>query len=161
MKKLPLFLICFLQLSILYSQTADWDFNYPAQLEYKSSIITTFENDIINTSRLTIIPEYDKIEFQVDSEYTSLELISLHMIRIEKGHYAFLYGLCALCAGLVLFQAIYSGNNWNDPFTDVSSSTISSTFYACVGIPLAISIPIGVKKKKYKKIYEDGKFINY
>ena len=98
---------------------------------------------------------------QKDHTHINYNLKEVYTIEHKKGSHTLLYSFCGLAAGSLVFYGIYKVNDWDDPFNDVSSSKISSTFFACAGLGVGIGFIIGRTKGKYKLIYQNGKFVYY
>lgn len=141
-------------------QKIKWTYTYPNKLDYHSAILTTFDNRTFKTGTLSILPEINSIKYHLNDEYNTIDLESLNFIKAQEGNHAFLYGLGGLSIGLLLSTGYFVTYMTSRPWYEWDQSEINKGVALCIGIPLAITIPLGIKKKKYKKIFEDGVFLN-
>jgi len=115
----------------------------------------------IYIKKLRVNPETSSVSF-LDSKLFSVnyELTDIFSIERETGSKALYYSLVGGAIGILGFYTIYRISDWDDPYNEVNSMTIGSTFFLCTGIGLGVGFAIGRTKKKYKPIYEKGQFIS-
>jgi hypothetical protein len=144
-----------------FSQEAKY--NFPNELQYKSIRIQTYAGKTLEGKQLTLVPASNSVRYSIttSADQMELQLKEINAIDIQKGNHAFIYGLVGFGVGVTAFYLIHEANNWGDPFNDVSSKTISSTFFITSGIGIGLGVAIGAGKKKYKKIFINGSFVNY
>ncbi len=145
--------------SMCFSQNPAY--SHSNQLEFKKVQVITYNGQIIRSANLIIHPFSNSISFvsTMPGKTLNLNLKDVSSIDVQKGNHALISGLAGLGLGLSVFYFIYESNNWNDPFSDVSSETISRTLFISAGLGLGIGVAIGTGVKKYRKIFINGSFI--
>ena len=155
-----LFVLCMAANEELSAQS-EHSYHFPAQKIFKNAKIQAYSGEWIRSQAIQLLPQSDAIGYTLAGQTKNVELHlkEINSIEVQKGSNALMYGLLGAGVGMSVFYVINEANDWDNPFNDVSSSKIASTFFVCTSIGTGIGIAVGIGKKKYKKIYMNGNFV--
>ncbi|MEQ9064078.1 MAG: hypothetical protein RIE58_07865 [Vicingaceae bacterium] len=130
-----------------FGQNDSLVFKYPEELTYKAGIIKTVPGEIYKVKAISLIKANNRLQASYKNQNLNFGLLELDQIKVQTGNKALIWALILGTAGTWFGHEIVKNGG-------------SSNAYMIGAVGAGLGVVIGIGRKNYKTIYEDGYFIS-
>ena len=128
--------------------------------KHKNALLELENGDYLNFEQIELDLKNKIVKgYNINQSDVIVDFQNIYAIQAQQGHKGFGRGLIGAGIGLLVFSGILYSAGWDEIDSDVKTSTINKTFFGLIGTGFGIGFAIGVKQKKHKRIYYDGKYL--